>query len=227
MSLLWTSPPASLFFGSCFLSFRVINAYSTNSVDHRVHSVPPDVLFPDLGIPLLVVGDLNIYNPTSDPLRSFSSTEISSSTPYFEMAVEAGFALLNSPEEYTRFPLVGSAGPPVIDLAFANPLFLPAVRSWEASLRSTGSDHIPITITLASPSPIPKPLHPRWADTDWETLTPILKACIVPPPLLYVIPHSSWMNGYPSRSVASPLSSKSIPRCPDRPTTPNPGGPLT
>jgi len=169
-------------FGTCFLSFRVINAYSTNSVDHLVHSVPPDVLFPDLGIPLLVVGDLNIYNPTSDPLRSFSSTEISSATPYFEMAVEAGFALLNSPEEYTRFPLVGSARPSVIDLAFANPRFLPAVRRCEASLRSTGSDHIPITITLAPPSPIQKPLHPRWADTDWETLTPILKAFIVPPP---------------------------------------------
>jgi len=39
-------------FGTAFHSFRIINAYSTNSVDHRIHSVPPDVLFPDFGFPL-------------------------------------------------------------------------------------------------------------------------------------------------------------------------------
>ena len=168
--------------GTSFHSFRVINAYSTNTADHRVHSVQPDVLFPDLGLPLLVVGDLNIHNPASDPLRTFSHKEISSSSPYFEKAAEAGFALLNPPGEYTRFPLVGSARPSVIDLAFANPLFLPAVKSWEASLPSTGSDHIPITITLAPPSLTHKPLRPRWADTDWETLAPTIKAFTVPPP---------------------------------------------
>jgi len=84
-------------FGTAFHSFRVINAYSTNTVDHRIHSVPPEVLFPDVGFPLLVVGDLNIHNPLSDPLRHFSPPEISSSTPYFEKAAESGFALLNPP----------------------------------------------------------------------------------------------------------------------------------
>jgi len=84
-------------FGPAFHSFRVINAYSTNTVDHRIHSVPPEVLFPDLGFPLLVVGDLNIHNPLSDLLRHFSPREISSSTPYFEKAAESGFALLNPP----------------------------------------------------------------------------------------------------------------------------------
>jgi len=64
-------------FGTSFHSFRVINAYSPNTVDHRVHSVPPEVLFPDLGFPLLVLGDLNIHNPLSDPLRHFSPQEIS------------------------------------------------------------------------------------------------------------------------------------------------------
>jgi len=121
-------------FGTAFHSFRGINAYSTNTVDHRVHSVAPEDLFPDLGFPLLVLGDLNIHNPLSDPLRHFSQREISSSTPYFEKAAEGGFALLNPPGEYTRFPLVGNARPSVIDLAFANPHLLPLIKSWEASL---------------------------------------------------------------------------------------------
>jgi len=86
-------------FGTDFHSFRVINAYSTNTLDHRVYSVLPEVLFPDLGFPLLVVGDLNIHNPLSDPLRHFSNREISSLTPYFEKAAESGFALLNPPGE--------------------------------------------------------------------------------------------------------------------------------
>ena len=98
-------------FGPGFHSFRVINPYSTNTVDHRIHSVPPEVLFPDLWFPLLVMGDLNIHNPLSDPLQQLSQREISSSTPYFKKAAESGFVLLNLPAEYTRFPLVGKARP--------------------------------------------------------------------------------------------------------------------
>ena len=147
-------------FGTGFHSFRVINAYSTNTVDHRVYSVSPEVLFPDLGFPLLVIENLNIHNPLSDPLRNFSYREIASSTPYFEKAAESGFALLNPLGEYTRFPLVGKARPSVIDLALANAPLHPLVKSWEASLPSTGSDHIPITITLATPSLNQKHPHP-------------------------------------------------------------------
>ena len=49
-------------FGTNFHSFRVINAYSTNTHNHRVHSISPETLFPSLEVPLLVVGDLNIHN---------------------------------------------------------------------------------------------------------------------------------------------------------------------
>jgi len=191
-------------FGTAFHSFRIINAYSTNTTDHRVHSVLPEVLFPDLGFPFLVLGDLNIHNPLWDHLRHFSHREISSSTPYFEKAAESGFALLNPPGEYTRFPLVGNARPSVIDLAFANPPLLPLVKSWEASLPSTGSDHIPITITLAAPSPTQKPPRPRWADTDWESLDPIVKDFKVPatpscPPSPQL---DEWMSESLNRLVA-------------------------
>jgi len=113
-------------------------------------------------------------------VRHFSPREISSSTPYFEKAAESGFALLNPPGEYTRFPLVGKARPSVIDLAFANPPLLPLGKSCEASLPSTGSDHIPITISLTARSLSQKPPRSRWEDTDWETLDPIIKAFKVP-----------------------------------------------
>ena len=191
-------------FGTAFHSFRIINAYSTNTVDHRVHSVSPETLFPDLGFPLLVLGDLNIHNPLSDPLRHFSHREIASSTPYFEKAAEAGFARLNPPGEYTRFPLVGNARPSVIDLAFANPPLLPQVKRWEASLPSTGSDHVPITITLSPPSLHQKRPRPRWEDTDWETLDQIVKDFKVPagppgptPPQL-----DQWLSESLNRLVA-------------------------
>jgi len=191
-------------FATAFHSFRLINAYSTNTVDHRIHSVPPVVLFPDLGFLLLVLGDLNIHNPLSDPLRHFSPREILSSTPYFEKAAESGFALLNPPGEYTRFPQVGKARPSVIDLAFANPHLLPLGKSWEASLPSMGSDHIPITITLATPSLNQKPPHPRWADTDWETLDPIIKGFKVPAALSCPTPPEldEWMSESLNRLVA-------------------------
>jgi len=191
-------------FGTSFHSFRIINAYSTNTIDHRVHSVPPELLFPDLGFPLLVLGERNIHNPLSDPLRHFSHWEISSSTPYFEKAAESGFALLNPPGEYTRFPLVGNARPSVIDLAFANPSLLPIVTSWEASLPSTGSDHIPITITLAAPSTNQKPPRPSWADTDWETLDPIIKGFGVPaaPPCPTPLQLDEWMSESLNRLIA-------------------------
>jgi len=191
-------------FGTAFHSFMVINAYSTNTVDHRVHSVQPEVLFPDLGFPLLVVGDLIIHNPLSDPLRHFSQREISSSTPYFEKAAESGFDLLNPTREYTRFPLVGKARPSVLDLAFANPHLLPLVKNWESSLPSTGSDHIPITITLAALSLNQEPPRPRWADRAWENLDPIIKGFNVPaapscptPPRL-----DEWMSESLNRLVA-------------------------
>ena len=47
-------------FGSQCYSCRLVNAYSMNSADRRVHSVTPESFFCKTGIPLLVAGDLNI-----------------------------------------------------------------------------------------------------------------------------------------------------------------------
>jgi len=100
---------------------------------------------------------------------------------------------------------VAKARPSVIDLAFANPpLLLPLVKSWEASLPSTGSDHIPITITLAGPSLNQKATRHRWADTDWETLVPIIKGFKVPtaPPSPTPPKLDEWMSESVNRLIA-------------------------
>ena len=63
----------------------------------------------------------------------------------------------NSPGVCTRFPFAGKARHSVINLAFANALLLPLVKRCDASLPSTGSDHVPIRILLASPSAVLAP----------------------------------------------------------------------
>ena len=183
--------------GSRFHSFRLLNAYSINLADRRVHSVPPESLFPDTSIPLLVVGDLNIDNPLADPLHSSLSQEVSSSAAYFTLDALGGFTLINSPGVYSRFPLSGKVHPSVIDLAFANPLLLPFVKGWEASLPSKGFEHVPITILLASPSSDQAPPHLWWDHTDWELLSPIIKDFIVPPPPSCPSPKilDNWLTG--------------------------------
>jgi len=45
----------NLVFGSQFHSVQLVNSYSINSADRRVHSVLPDPVFPDIVLPLLVV----------------------------------------------------------------------------------------------------------------------------------------------------------------------------
>ena len=185
-------------FSSQFHSFRLVNAYSINSADCRVHSFLPESLFLDTGVPLLVVGDLNMHNPLTDALRSFSSQEVSFSAPYFELAAAlGGFAPFKSPGVYTRFPLSGKARRSGIDLAFANPVLLPLVKGWETSLLSTGSNHVPITILLASPSVDQAPPRRRWDQSDWELLSPIIKDFRVPSPPLCPSPKilDDWLPG--------------------------------
>jgi len=171
-------------FGSHLHSFRLVNSYLINVANRRVHSVPPQCLLPDTGVPLLVVGDLNIHSALADPRRAFSSPEVSCSALYFELVALGCLALLNSLGVYTRFPLSGKARPSVINLAFANSMLRPFVQSCKTSLPSTGSDQVPITIILASPSCDPASPRLRWDNTDWELLSPIGKHFMVPSPPL-------------------------------------------
>jgi len=169
-------------FGSNFPRFRIGNAYA-RPLHQNPHSVSPDTALQDLEYPYLVAGDFNIHNSTTDPSRLLSTKEEKESAPYFGLAADLGFTLLNTPGMYTRFPFTGTHRPSTIDLAFANPRIFPAFRSWDASiLPSTGSDHAPILISLRPPSSHNDKPRPRWQDTDWLGLTDRLKNWLIPPP---------------------------------------------
>ena len=100
--------------------------------------------------------------------------------------------------------MVGKARPSVIDLAFANPLLLPLFKSWEVSLPSTGSDHVPLTINLAPPTQIPSPRRPRLSDTECATLFPLIKNFRVPPAPVCPSPADldKWLAGSLDRLTA-------------------------
>jgi len=98
--------------------------------------------------PHLIVGDFNLYHPLTDPLRSLSNKEYTLSALYLESTFDAPYHLLNIPRIYTRFPFDPISRSSVLDLAFPNTALSLFVFSWDPPLPSTGSDHVPINVTL-------------------------------------------------------------------------------
>jgi len=178
-------------FGSDYPRFRIGNVYA-RPLPPNPHSVSPETAVQDLEYPYLVAGDFNIHNTATDPSRLLSAQEESESAPYFSLATDLGFTLLNTPGIYTRFPFTGTHRPSAIDLAFVNPRMFPAFRSWDAaSLPSTGSDHAPILISLRPPSPHNNKPRPRWQEADWPGLTDRLKNWQTPPPPQCSLPQTT------------------------------------
>ena len=170
------------FFDFSAPKFQIGNVYSRSLAQPPTHIVLPATVLADHDLPYLVVGNFNIHNPASDPLRFLSSTEERPSALYFDQAADLGNTLLNTPGVFTRYPLSGEQRPSVINLAFANPSMFPAFTSWDAtSLPSTGSDHVSIVIKLASPSQMPPSPRPKWDETDWLPLQALLHSFIIPP----------------------------------------------
>ena len=169
-------------FSSSFTQFCILNVYNLRPPHAGSMTVSLVVSLPEVDFPLLVVGDFNIYHPLSDPLWAHSSEELALSCPYFSRPSELGFELLNLPGVFTRFPLGGSSRPSVIDLHFASPRLAPFCHHWDTSVPSTGSDHVPITITVSDPVLSPPMASPNWALTDWDSLTPLLHDLVFPAP---------------------------------------------
>jgi len=63
--------PSGLFVSNHHI-LRMYNGYSTNGTLY-VRTVTPDKMFQDHDFPCLVVGDFNVHNPLSDPLREYSA----------------------------------------------------------------------------------------------------------------------------------------------------------
>jgi len=212
-------------FGSNFPRFRIGNAYA-RPLHPYPHSVSPDTALQEFEYPYLVAGDFNIHNSATDPSRLLSTKEEKESAPYFALAADLGFTLLNTPGIYTRFPFTGTHRPSTIDLAFANPRIFPAFRSWDASvLPSLGSDHAPILISLCPPSPHSDKPRPRWQDTDWPGLTGRLRNWQIPPPLTPP-PRTNSTCGSPRPSPRSRRQLRTTLPAHAPPQGPSPGGPL-
>src|ERR1700712_3303408 len=209
-------------FGTSAPRFRVASVYS-RFLGSDGHSVPPHVALQPFDFPYLVAGDFNIHNSASDPFRMTSSTEDLVSAPYYQRASDLGFHLLNTPGVYPRFPMTASHRPSVINLAFANPHMLPFFQSLDASsLPSTGSDHVPIRLTLQPPSYSPPP-RPRWDDTDWPSLRAPLRNFRTPP-LRTILPHTSSTHGSPPPCARWLRCSKVLRPSPVPPPGPSHGG---
>ena len=230
------SPSADLFsldifapsglFDFPFSRFRIMNAYSTHLRSPPYRTLTPPDLFPLLPFPLLVLGDFNIHHPSSDPLRTHDPGEMSVSHPYFSLASERGFSLLNQPGVYTHFPFTHTSRPSVLDLAFSNSLLAPAVSQWDTPLQSTGSDHVPIVISLCSPKFRPPDPTPNWTKADWGAILPQLPSLVPPPPLPPARYQSSRTGSILTRTGSGP-SLPLIPRFPGPPPGPNRGGRLS
>jgi len=170
------------FFELQFTRFRIINAYNLPLKSAPFRTISSPDWFQDNAFLTMVVGDLNLHHPSADPLRTFDSKEYNLSHPYYSQASEHGYSLLNQPGLYTYFPFAHNARPSVLDLAFAiSPLFL-SFSHWDRPLPSTGSDHVPVLITLESPRFRLPPPSPNWSKTDWSSILPIFLSLIPPPP---------------------------------------------
>jgi len=169
-------------FGIKAEKFHIVNCYSVWGSTATERTVSPTLPLPSTVFPTLVVGDFNIHHPSADRIRRHNSSELKASFLYFSMAAEHGYTLLNTPGVYTRFPLPGSSRPSHLDRAFASTSLVPFFQDWSTDLPSTGSDHVPINITIAHPIRAPPPPAPNWFRTDWPTLEPLLKEVIIPPP---------------------------------------------
>ena len=119
-------------FGTSAPKFRLNNIYAREIGGHA-RSVSPEIAFQQVDFPYLVAGDFNIHNPASDPLRVFSYSEELESAPFYSLASDRGFRLLNTPGIYTPFPHSGSHRPSAIDLSFSNPLMSPAFVAWDTT----------------------------------------------------------------------------------------------
>jgi len=191
-------------FGTKAEKFYIVNCYSVWGSTATERRVSPLLALPSTALPTLVVGDFNIHHPSADPLRKHNSSELKASFPYFSRAPELGYILLNMPGVHTRFPLQGSARPSVLDLAFASSSLMPFFQEWTTELPSTGSDHVPITISITHLITAPPPPAPNWVRTDWPTLEPLLKETIVPPPPSLPTRHSleNWFDSHLNTLVA-------------------------
>ena len=130
-----------------------------------------------------------------------SDKEFWQSDPFFALAVERGFSLLNIPGVYTWFPFNLETHPAVLDLAFASAGLMPHVKSWSTPYRSMGSDHVPTLVTFSSHQDNPAHPVPDWSRTDSTRAKGSLESLSIspPPPLATSATLDHWFNTHATR----------------------------
>jgi len=184
------------FFDPCMVGFTILNSYSTKGRSNNTRSVSADLIFLNFSTPVLTLCNLNIHQPTADPLRTFKEDELATTVPYFNRATELGYSLLNTPGVYTRLSMSLVSRPGVIDQAFACPLLTPYFSEWSDPLPSTGSDYIPILLRFDAPLIRAHPPPPNWALTDWGAVDAALKSLVIaaPRPLPTSVSLGTWFD---------------------------------
>jgi len=168
-------------FGCPHRTLRITCAYLRDTNHLPYCSVPPKRVFSTSPHLPLLLGDFNMHHPLADPLRSLTDKEYSLSAAYFDKAFETPYHLLNTPGVYTRFPFNTISRPTVLDLAFSNTPLSPFMAFWDTCLPSTGSDHVPITLTLQPPAIMLPPPTPHWALMDWSSVKKDILEFSLPP----------------------------------------------
>jgi len=150
-----------------------------------------------------VAGDFKVHNLLSDPHREYSACEVAISAPYIESAADFSFSLLNTPGVFTCFPFAADDRHAVPDPSFVTSALAPVFSSWSTRLPTTGSDHVPIMISLSAPLIRPSPPSLNWRKTYWASLTLALEQLTVPnpPPLSTKNSLSAWF--YPHLSAVA------------------------
>jgi len=91
-------------FGMKTKRFHIVNCYSVWGSTDLERIIARPLAYPSTAFPTLMVGDFNIYHPSAHPISCPNSSELKASFPYFSMAREHGYRLLNTPVVHTRFP---------------------------------------------------------------------------------------------------------------------------
>ena len=183
-------------------TLRIINIYNPpRAAASTAPRLTPSDAFPPGTVATLVAGDFNLHHYATDPTRAVSRRDYLASEPYFSMADLRGYSLLNTPGVYTRFPLSGSGRPSVLDLAFASVSLMPFLAGWGTPYESTGSDHVPILISLATPALMPPRPVRDWARIDWPKALDALRLIDIrpPPPFLTAKALDTWFECHSSR----------------------------
>jgi hypothetical protein len=157
--------------------FQIVNIYNT---PWNPSALIPEEIFLLSTLPTIVLGDFNLHSPLADPLRHFRHREIRLSEPFFDLAADRGYQLLNTPGIHTHFPHAQRFRPSSLDLAFGNSVLSNYHTSWDNNSPPTGSDHTSPRTRIYLSFNIAPYSTPDWNNIDWNVASNDLQNLVIP-----------------------------------------------